>query len=93
MTKSSPPLTLFVLALSHSPDLLKQFHADPDAAVEGANLTKEQIGVLKSGNLQQIQEAIRAELPKEAEVYAGIWLGVGSGGSNFGGLPDWWLFF
>jgi len=93
-TNSGPSLTLFLLALCHSSELLEAFRKSPSATASGWGLTPEQIELLQSGNLQQIEDAVRAELPAGTNVYAAIWVDVVSSELfRSGRRPDWWLFF
>lgn len=84
MPDSPAPLTAFLIALSHSSPLLQQFHAG-ELAPEDYGLSKDQMAVLREGNLEQIQAAVRAEHPDDAAVFAAVWIDIGK-------FPDWWIF-
>jgi hypothetical protein len=61
--------THFLIALSHSRELLKKFHDKPEQAFAGWKLTAEQQAILRSGNIEQIQ----AEVAKEHEDAVTAW--------------------
>ena len=87
---SGRPLTLFLLALCHSSELLKRFHENPRDTAADWKLSDAQIEMLVRGKLDEIQDAVRAELPG-ADVYAAVWVDVSSKSKEFG-RPAWWLF-
>jgi hypothetical protein len=75
-------ITHFLIALSHSRDLLEKFHRKPEEAFSGWKLTPQQQEILRSGNIEQIQ----AEVAKEhEEAVTGWWVML----EDWVMSPDW----
>ena len=96
MSQGEPslPLTRFLTALAHSPELLRAYRKNPIGTARAWGVTDEdQIAALESGNLAQIQQAVNAEVdPLDATATVGWWIMVEEEEENRGiGLPDWWI--
>ncbi len=74
--------THFLIAISHSRDLLERFHANPERAFRGWNLTQQQEEILKRGNMEEIQAEVRREHP---DAIAAWWVMLESWVMS----PDW----
>ena len=100
------PLTRFLTALAHSPELLDLYRADVARAVDGWNLSPPQIVALEGGNLEVIQTMVDEELGGAGKASVGWWIRVFGGGAEPGSkdaesgvafspppgrLPDWWI--
>jgi len=73
------PLTNFLIAMAHSPELVPRLYArtEDDSFKKDWGLTDDQLEVLREGNLRAIQEAVNAELPAGTDATAAFWIGVG----------------
>ncbi len=76
MAEMTPgPLTSFLIALCHDPDLLEQFQSE-EFSIAGTGLTQEQLELLRRGQLAEIQVAVRDEYPADSPIYAAIWIQI-----------------
>jgi hypothetical protein len=96
MSQSEPslPLTRFLTALSHSPELLRAFSDNRIGTAKAWGVTdQDQLDALQSGKLDQIQAAVNAEVnPLNATATVGWWIMVEEDAEDRGGgLPDWWI--
>ena len=88
------PLTRFLTALSHVPELLDEFSKSPRSAADGWGLSQAQIELLERGNLQEIQSAVSEEIQGTGSAaVVGWWIRVAEEeeADSGGGVPDWWI--
>ncbi len=87
------PLTRFLTALSHVPELLDEFSKAPARAAKGWGLSQAQVALLRRGNLKEIQKAVSAEIKGTgSEAVVGWWIRVAEKEGDSGGdVPDWWI--
>ncbi len=75
------PLTRFLTALSHSPELLDLYHADLTRAMEGWGLNGDQITALQGGKLTDVQAEVDKELGV-GKAKVGWWIRVFGGSAE-----------
>lgn len=82
---SPKPLTSFLIALCHSTEMLDEFWRDPSGSAARWGISDDHRDLLRRGNLEEIQEAVRKEHPDDPNVSTAIWIRTGK-------VPDWWIF-
>ena len=73
MENDLTPLTKFLIALCHDPDLREEFESE-DFDFEAAGLTSDHWELVKRANISEIENAVRAEYRGQGQVYASFWI-------------------